>query len=199
VNDLTVHTETAGEFTLRIYYDMMHDDPRKFYDHCGTMVTWVRNYQLGDEQILRPNEWEDVLGESLQSFSGMMIGLTFINHGSNGMGVRSRAVSNDDTVDEYDGVIFMTDEKIREEWGTGDDNYSLAQKALESEVHEYAQWMAGDVYAYTIERPSQECECCHRDYGPEYVDSCGFFIGYEHALAEGREALAGYVAQKVAS
>lgn len=74
----------------------------------------------------------------------------------------------------FSGVIVATRENI-ENLGAPDDRESI-ERSLESEVSEYASWLEGDVYYYTVDGP----------HAPH--DSCGGFIGFDHAKEEAKQA-----------
>ena len=69
----------------------------------------------------------------------------------------------------------MTAETVKREF-----NGSLepARKCLQSEVNEFDQYLAGDVWGYVI-----------ADDDGNQIDSCWGFFGHEYCLAEARSAL----------
>jgi len=78
------------------------------------------------------------------------------------------------------GVVFVTHETLRKEYGVKRVTQAIRAKALQvlqSEVAEYSQWANGEVYGYTV-----------TDSDGEQVDSCWGFIGLEVATSEARSA-----------
>lgn len=104
------------------------------------------------------------------------------------------------------GVIFDTPERVAT---TGVDVQRIPE-ALEAEVRELDQWLAGDCWGYRIERliPGSRCggvsvngadpKCCEVHMQPwghpkghwEEVDSCWGFVGEAYAV---QEAMAAYL------
>ncbi len=83
------------------------------------------------------------------------------------------------------GFIFDTPETLKETMGDKATDEEII-KALEGEVEEYASYLEGEVYYYSIE-----------DEDGEHLDSCGGFVGDEkYALEEGKASLKHYVEKK---
>lgn len=171
-------------YKVRIEQDCDASDPRKDYDEVGTMVCWHHNYRLGDRQ---PEEMEIaalrrggfpllrrylrmtadaaiVLPLGLLDHSGLHIYIGGGSHWTDSAGWDSGTV----------GFIYCTRKQVNEEWA-GD--VAAAERYLEATVETYDQYLRGDVYYYTIEKPDGET-----------VDNCGGFFGYDYVKQEARAA-----------
>ena len=79
------------------------------------------------------------------------------------------------------GIIYMTREQILEQFGgklLTKKKRHQAQELMKDEVHEYDQYLTGDIYGYVVTDPN----------GDE-VDSCWGFFGYDFAKQEAKAAL----------
>lgn len=73
------------------------------------------------------------------------------------------------------GWIICDKKTINENFGGDRDK---AEKALESEVAIYDQYLTGDVYGFIVEeRETEGCSCCKRSFAWEQTDSCWGFYG----------------------
>jgi hypothetical protein len=66
------------------------------------------------------------------------------------------------------GCLYVTEERLLAEYGQNTpETREIAKKRLQGELQEYAEYVAGDVYGYTITRESDG----------EVMDSCWGFYG----------------------
>lgn len=197
------HTEKIGGLTLNVMYDADPLNPREQYDHVATMVCAHRNYTLGDVQVKDADEafayladavqivdedgcevewngefweWQDENEEWHQakgSVSGI-VSLPLYLYDHSGISMSCSEFS-----DKWDsgqvGFIYVTDEKVSEEWG-GDRDAAI--RYLKGEVEEYDAYLTGQVFLYEILDLDGEC-----------VDSCSGFYGEDHCVEAGRAAV----------
>ena len=101
--------------------------------------------------------------------------------------------SETDTVNQYLGIIWTTSETVSDKLSCGTLNTETILSFLDNEVSEYAAYLAGDVYAATIERLGK--------WGWEAVDMIGGFINESEdemfAAAEEMYNLNGYQVSQV--
>lgn len=77
------------------------------------------------------------------------------------------------------GFIYLTHEKIKENWSNIEDE-DIPEKSAEvmqAEVEEYDQFLRGDIYGFILEKGTR---CDQGDIHWETEDSCWGFYGYDH-------------------
>ena len=171
------------------------------------MVCWHPDYILGDYQFTNGNgrgavktrfpERDDftslqALGRylSLALCSPLVLPLSIYDHSGVTMYVGHQDAMFDpggwDT--SYVGFIYADIASIIECCGTDRQFFEteFLDKALRSEVEEYASWLRGEVYGYSVEDPD----------GNE-LDSCWGFIGFECVKEEAEMAGKAYSAEDV--
>jgi len=184
-------------FTIKIHQDEFAIDPREDFDHLGTMACWHARYNLGDpepreqkpahylydvltgvdpedEVARRWNENElddyDFISAALDRLqeNAVVLPLALLDH--SGLWIRAGYSFAEDP-GGWDtsrvGFIFVTHEKIKEEYGAvNDETLEKARKCLFAEVEEYSHYLEGAVYDYTVEDPDGET-----------IDGCGGYYG----------------------
>lgn len=152
--------------TLSIERDPEPSNPRKEFDHLGTMVCNHRQYNLGD-----------IKDGSLHAPEGSVwLDLYLYDHSGITMSWQPFACQWDSG---RVGTIYVTKENIIKEYG--DDSVDSRKRALEylkGEVKEYDQYLTGDVWGYVI-----------KDENDDHVDSCWGFYGRDYCVTEGESAL----------
>lgn len=181
--------QVAG-LTVRIIRDDDADNPRKEYDHCGTMVCWHSRYELGDEQpdyppseffmrLMQEREWDvhgksppdDLPDEHVQRYINKhfyVLPLYLYDH--SGLSMSTGSFS-----DPWDsgqvGWIYLSEDKARAECIP--DPLAL----LRSEVAAYDQYLTGDVWGYEVS-----------DDTGIVLDSCWGYYGADHCVEDARSA-----------
>ncbi len=159
---------------VNIYSDIEPPNPRTDWDHLGTMVTWHRRYQLGDQQPSeRPSDW---YAENIKP-GDVILPLHMYEHG--GIALRVGPFSCPWDSGQL-GYIYATAETIRKEYSAKRISKKLRQQVadnLRAEVEEYGQYLAGDVYYYAILGPTGAT-----------IDSCCGFYGLKYARQAAGEA-----------
>lgn len=183
-------TATEVQRRVTIYPDECVEDPRKEYDHVGTMVCWHSRYTLGDEQETGDQqEWlRNLAGEEVGVDDPdlipdehvqriidkyfVMVPLYLYDHSGITMSTGPFSCPWDSG---QVGWIYCTMEKARKEWD-GDDKKvrEQAEMYLVCEVEAYDQYLRGDVYSYTCEEGTV---CDKGEVHWEVVDSCSGFYG----------------------
>lgn len=163
---------------IQIHSDDDPINPRKDFDHAGTMVCWHDRSRLGDEQRNR-HDGESIKEEidDLIKSGAVVLPLYLYEHSS--MTMRTSAFS-----DPWDsgqvGFIYMERATILKEWGgklVTAKRRAEAIARLLAEVEEYDQYLRGDVYGYVIE-----------DEEGEHIDSCWGFYGFDYCVEEAKAA-----------
>jgi hypothetical protein len=102
----------------------------------------------------------------------------FYDYGSNGC---SMSLGSENETPQPAGFIYVTKDKIREEWAVRRISAKVRKIVtdnLRAEVATYNQYLTGDVYGYVIED----------DETGDHVDSCWGFFGYDYCKEEGQRA-----------
>ncbi len=161
-----IYEEMRHGLTIKIYQDDNALDPRKEFDHMGTMICFHRDYNMGDEHNLT----QDDLMTLVRRKDVLAVPLYLLDH--SGLWLRTGRFAEDpggwDT--SFIGYIYVTWKTIQKEYGKV--TVKTKEKALnylEAEVKEYNDFLTGNVYGYVIEEKSGET-----------LDSCwGFYGDYD--------------------
>ena len=159
-------------YTVNIFPDEDAPNPRKEFDHLGTMVCFHRRYNLGDKNEFRsPQEFRDFLKEE----KPICLPLYLFDHSGITMSTKSERFSACDP-QGWDwgmlGYIYVTKEDVRKEYGVKRVTRKILDevaKLLLAEVEEYDHYLTGNVYGYEITRREQQAG--------KVLDSCWGFFG----------------------
>lgn len=157
--------------TVEITQDEYSPNPRTGFDNMGTMVCWHRRYNLGDDQpSATPTEYENILPKG-----SVVLPLYLYDH--SGITMKTSPFSCQWDSGQV-GFIFVTPEKIREEYSVKRITKKLIEKCKEvlvSEVATYDSYISGDVWVVT-----------EKDENGDEVDSCGGYYGFDAAKEEAK-------------
>ena len=181
-DDYEVHSETYKGHEIVIKADSTPDDPRS-WDNAGTIVTWHRRYELGDERPrIDPQEWlaehknDIVLPIYMYDHSGITINTTGFSCPWDSGQV---------------GYIFITRKDAVKEWGKKLCTKDVEKRAiayLKCEVKTYDDYLTGNVYGYDID--DGDGDSCW-GYYPDESDK----MGYEGCLREAK-SIVDYMVEK---
>lgn len=162
-----VETFEVNGFTVEIHNDSDPANPRKEYDHVGTMVCDHRLYDLGDKK----GSPEDIPDDAI------CLPLYLYDHGGITMSTSPFSCPWDSG---QVGVIYCTKEKAIKEWGKKRFTKKVEERAIKylvGEVEEYDAYISGEVYGYIV-----------KDEDGIEIDSCWGYYGKKYAVEEGKEA-----------
>lgn len=178
-------------FVAVIEQEEYSENPRREFDHLGTMVCWHREYDMGDpvrehgfdyrnyrdsealrRAILREHKNAYILPVYLYEHSGQTVSTSPF-----GCPFDSGQV----------GWIFIPREVAVSVFGNSRTK-SKALKYLQGEIEEYDTYLSGDVYRYYMTGPEGEM-----------IDSCGGYYGYESVKQEVLSLLVYYAKKQAAS
>jgi hypothetical protein len=162
-----------GGAVLKIYYDENCPNPRE-WDNLGTMVCGHRRYRLGDEQAKNTElysnweEWrEGELGKDV-----IALPLYLYDHG--GLAINTTGFSCPWDSGQV-GWIYVTKEKVREEYGVRRVTKKIRDRVLavlKAEVEEYNRWLQGDVYGFVLENTEgKEIASCWGFFGTNWKEN----------------------------
>lgn len=161
-----IYSEDEKSFAV-IGIDTWGDNPREDYDHDTVIVYYPCRHVLGDRQVDRDYEPpSDAYAFPLYAYIHSDVVLT--------MESERRATLDPLTYDTLQcGWIYIPRGKVASE--------AEARAVCQADVNEFAAYLAGEVYEYTV----------YRVVDGEAVeeDSFGDFYGYDAVLASVREAL----------
>lgn len=144
----TVYEETLNGLTIKIYQDESGPDPRKDYDNLGTMICFHRDYKLGDEHTMTPDE----LVELVKRKDVIALPLFLLDH--SGLWMRTGRFECDSGGWDTSrlGYIYVDYATIRKEYGkVTKTTKQKALEVLELEVKIYSAYLEGSVYGFVIE------------------------------------------------
>lgn len=156
------------EIDVRIYWDPHVQNPRKdrYREHLGTMVCWHRNYELGDEQASLDY---DSIAELIASYKPrIVLPLGLYDHSGLTMYIGDSPIDSGGWDSGQVGFIFVTAEKIREEYGVTRITKAVEEQAeacLRYEVEELDNYLTGECFGFVVD-----------EGGPD-EDSCWGFLG----------------------
>ena len=168
-------TYTKGNKRVRIEYDDDSGMNPRDWDNLGTIATWHRRYNLGDEQPSesveewkeRMTEWEEGDTETAEEkFDRLFVWLPVYMYDHSGITINTAGFSCPWDSGQV-GVIYISRERLKKD-GIGEEQ---ARECLRGEVEVYDQYLRGDVYY-----------CVEEEYNEEkdewvVIDSCGGFYG----------------------
>lgn len=152
-----------GCFMLHVEQDEQPLDPRKEFDHFGTMVCMHRRYDLGDRQIKSREDFppDDEI---------IQLPLYLIDHSGISMNTTGFASCDPQGWDWGQvGVIYVEKGKVRKEMKWKHLTRARIEKVkewLKSEVEEYNAYLTGNVWGWVV-----------KDEDGDIVDSCWGYYG----------------------
>ena len=155
------------EATLRIQQDMDCQSPREGIDNLGTMYSAHRRYNLGDEQFRNAEDLKEAMSEL-----DLCVCLPLYLYDHSGITINTTGFSC--TFDSGQiGYIFVTKEKVREEFSVKRISKKLKEKITEyliNEVKIYDQYLTGEMYGYVVidNKTGEELDSCWGFYGDDY-------------------------------
>ena len=148
-----IRKKVYGNYRLTIKQDLTTPGPRT-WDNLGIMVCLHSRYDLPNELNINKdhfNSWPEIKKDIKQIGGRVILPLYLYVHS----GLRIKTTSFYSRWDSGRvGFIFTTEEKIKNHFQTDRINKEIktkAKKILKSEVDIYNQYLAGNVYGYTID------------------------------------------------
>lgn len=167
-----IKTDTG--YTVKyLVHDESPSSPRE-NDNLGTMVSFHKRYNFGDEgHGFRSEDYEGwpELEKALGAY--MVLPIYMLDHS----GIAIRTTSFNDPWDSGQiGFIYITREKALKEYGKlGKKTRDTVRRVLEGEVETYNQFITGEVYGIVAEEFSEIRKSIDHD-------SCWGFFGEKWAL-----------------
>jgi hypothetical protein len=188
MEDYIVETETIGKYRIDIIQDTDPESPRT-WDNLGTMVCFHSRHDLGDKHNYNHkdyNGWDEMEMDIIkQENVGVILPLYLYEHSGKTMNTTGFSCGFDSG---QVGFIFISKEKIREEYGVKRITQKVrdrVEKLLVGEVETYDQYLTGDIYGYRITDTETD----------EELDSCWGFYGSDYCMTEVK-GIVGYYLEK---
>jgi hypothetical protein len=150
--------EEYKEYKIEIKQEDYPPDPRKEFDHLGTIISLHSRYALGEKHSFSSSA--EILSY-LQDISAYWLPVYLYDH--SGITIATKPYSCPWDSGQI-GVIYVSKAKAIEAFGPRPRRKAL--KCLESEIREYDDYLTGNVYGYEI-----------IGNDGEIVDSCGGYYG----------------------
>lgn len=187
-DELLALAKTQG-LTVRIVQDEYPESPRE-WDNLGTLV--LRNYK-SDEDFETDRIVESVTGNleydlMLSHAKSKDLNINDIIfkpvyayvHSGETFATTPFSCRWDSGL--Y-GVIYVTKQKVRKEYGVKRISKALTEKVLnilEGEIKDYDTWARGEVYGFVIEKDDEQLDSCWGYYSLEQVEAevKSLIVGY---------------------
>lgn len=139
---------TGTKYCLEMLYDLNAESPRDSRDNLGTMLYSHRRYNLGDERLNSGSFEEYLQAQNLSLDQVVHLPVYLYDHSG-------LALSTEDFGDRWDsgrvGVIFVSHDKIREEFGdVSPETIAKAEQVLRGEVEEMHEYVSGNTFGMRL-------------------------------------------------
>lgn len=175
-------SEVKG-YRLTVGYDDFDSNPREEFEPLATMLCFHRNYRLGDKNPYKESQfssWDEFLAQIKEDYGELAIVQPLYLYDHSVQSISTESWVGRAHHAEWDsgmvGFVFITKEKVKDEYGEGPDALAKAQKYLDGEVKLYDLYLRNEVYSFTLEK-LDTCGCCGQS-DDEVIGSGGGFYGY---------------------
>lgn len=194
-----IYTENYKNHTIKIIPDFDPLNPRKEYDHAGTMVCWHSRYNLGDKNPF--DTPQDAL-DHFKEHNSVFLPLYLYDH--SGVTISTKPFSCPWDSGQA-GFIYADQETIAKEWGNKPEARDKAIKYLKAEVETYDQYINGQVYGFVIEDSKGEeiedgsCWGFYGDYDGYVLTEAKSIVDYtiQYAMKEHQKQVKQWIRNKV--
>ena len=168
--------------TLEIISDEDPQNPRTEWDNLGTMVCFHKRYGLGDTHDYKSKDydnWNAVKAQIVKDHDpALILPLYMMDHSGLTIRCDCNAFQACDSAG-WDwgqiGFIFVSKDKVRNEWGVKRITkklLSLVNRSLRGEVEVYDQYVRGDVYGYRfMDSDGEELDSCWGFFGSDPIEN----------------------------
>lgn len=148
-------------YTIEIVHDEYAENPRKMFDHLGTIFALHKRYNFNETKF---NSFDDFNTHVINNKS-LYLPIYLYDH--SGLTVKTSPFSC-----IYDsgllGYIFVNRDKILKEYSCKCLSKGVKEKVfslLNSEVEELDDYLTGNVYGYQINKDNAHLDSCYGFYG----------------------------------
>lgn len=167
-----METFENDNYKLEIDVDCDPTNPRIEFENLSQMVCFHNRYSLGDEHCYKSNDYNgwDEMKKAIERTEDPAIILPIFLMDHSGISISTTPFGCRWDSGQV-GFVFVSKEKIREEYSTKRVTKNLIEKVKElilSEVETYDQYLSGDVYSFTlINKVTNEEDSCSGFYGSD--------------------------------
>lgn len=155
-------------YTVEIHQDEDPPNPRTDFDNLGTMVSFHRNYTIGDKN--HGFKDADEVMAHIKETKAVWLPVYLYDH--SGLTINTTGFSCPWDSGQV-GVVFAERTKVLKEYGGRALTRALRAKVegvLRGEVETYDQMLTGEVYGYVVKKGDKTEESCWGFYGD--MDYC---------------------------
>lgn len=175
MNDKAIYKEhkLKDGHILQIFQDTWAESPRS-WSNLGTMAIFHKRYNFGDETTLSSDDFEgwDKMQEYIENKLKAAACIPIYMYEHSGITINTEGFACPWDSGQI-GFIYVTQEKLKEEYNVSELTQELIEKAkitLENEVKIMNQYVMGDVYGFQLVIKESEKE-------EKIIDSCSGFYG----------------------
>ena len=178
--------KTIGKYKIEIIQDESPFSPRED-DNLGTMVCFHNRYTLGDKHDYNSDNYRgwDEMKDAISETENVGVILPLYLYDHSGITISTTPFSCQWDSGQI-GFIFISKEKIKEEYSTTRVHKKLVKQVteyLENKVKEYDQYLRGEVYGFRITDTTNG----------EEIDSCWGVYGEECCMTVGESSLMNHI------
>jgi len=195
MSDTAVYFGIYKGYTINIEHDDDPTNPRE-WDNVSVFALSAKSYILSNEANVPFNQldsWPEV-----ESYINSMYNVFYIKpvyaYIHSGI-VLSLEPFNDRFDSGQVGYIFITREVMKREFGLRKrtpNNLAKAKRIIEGELETYNKYLSGDVYEYTIEKPSRKVPG-----SSETVYRCSNFYSLSETIDDAKSIIDGIYRNKL--
>jgi len=173
----TLLTYTHAGMLVDVWYDMDAEDPRSEQHNLGTLIGWKpAELTIGDPQIsLEYTTAAEALADLERTEKPRLIFPVFYSSHGPQCRLNMGEGTDPDSLKRSAGVVFVTAEKIRDEFAMkriSAVTLRKATEALKAEIAEYSAYLTGATYGYTIrDRTGHRWHIDHPLYGMDVCEA----------------------------
>lgn len=171
-----IEKEEFRGYTIKLYIDDEAPDPREWSEYTSNMITFHKNYTIGDR-----HDWEVTPFKSwLSRNQDNIIQLPVYMYDHSGITISTEPFSCPWDSGQI-GVIYETKKSIREEFGVKRVTNKLIktiEDRLRLEVDEYDHYCTGQIFSYTVENPQGDV-----------IESCGNWYDENEAICDAKHSI----------
>lgn len=199
-----IESGTIDNVTWRVVYDDSPENPR-FWGRPGHMLFAHGQYDLGDDDAKDflsmsmddLGSWSEMANDLRDHHGAEVMNVFMFDHSGLAFSTSSSMFEMADSAG-WDwgqiGLIFMTEEEIRREFGSDElDMDAAREKAralMDAEVDLYEDYVEGRCYGYIVTRtrPLYDKDGNHVTDDEEELDDLWGIYGLDHAVAMAKDA-----------
>ena len=148
-----VETYEHHVVTVKIHYDEIACNPRTEFENMGTIVGWRDpRHGIGDRELsVDYHTPAEIAAELREDGARLILPVHYFPQGGT---LSVSDAGDDDALENCDGVIYVTADVLRHEYGLTRISAKAIQRAtrvLRGEIEEYSAYISGQVFGFIVE------------------------------------------------